>query len=539
MLPSPLAVRSIAAANAEIDPPAEAAKRVRRRRKSVGPNHGKTFDDCDSPEEDAASLRFELDNALQDNETLQELLAEVRDELKRSERERMSCAAEVLQLRAALRQSQVPDPTPTSPASSELGLSSRVCDGLLALSAFCAPAKQSVLCAALPEPRLEKVLLDDQSLRGATQGSLSCPDTRQQPASELAFASEDGPLPREAHLPEPQPTLPLAQAQPSLSLPEVPPPEAPPPPPPEAPSPPPHEAPSPPPMESSSPAVSEASPPPPTEVPPPPPPTATTPACGPVDGDTSEVPLARRRSRRKSVVSREIVRGDGALSRPMPATTPRRRSPAEDKVADPVEEKGLSSGSSSSSFFSTSSSADASSPATAPSEPISAVPDQALAPCSASVSVTVASSATATSSLGATSHGPSGGPDRLDGEALRLMAKRSLPGDDVLCEIDDEAELLSAALSAAKLLGAANDSCKDGETDVNSSSVSGAAAEWQSISAVLQKVGAVAGNLRNQPIGGKQRRVVRFAVHDLSCLAPPKVQVRIRGIVSNAVPPRV
>ena len=90
------------------------------------------------------------------------------------------------------------------------------------------------------------------------------------------------------------------------------------------------------------------------------------------------------------------------------------------------------------------------------------------------------------------------------------MAKRSLPGDDVLCEIDDEAELLSAALSAAKLLGAANDSCKDGETDVNSSSVSGAAAEWQSISAVLQKVGAVAGNLRNQPIGGKQRRVVRI-----------------------------
>ena len=48
---------------------------------------------------------------------------------------------------------------------------------------------------------------------------------------------------------------------------------------------------------------------------------------------------------------------------------------------------------------------------------------------------------------------------------------------------------------------------------------------WEAIRALLGQLGGVACLQRGRAGGGKQKRVVRFAVHDLSCLAPPKVQL--------------
>ena len=46
---------------------------------------------------------------------------------------------------------------------------------------------------------------------------------------------------------------------------------------------------------------------------------------------------------------------------------------------------------------------------------------------------------------------------------------------------------------------------------------------WGGVQRMLCKLGAIASTQRGRKVGGKQKRVVRFAVHDLSCLAPPKV----------------
>ena len=84
-----------------------------------------------------------------------------------------------------------------------------------------------------------------------------------------------------------------------------------------------------------------------------------------------------------------------------------------------------------------------------------------------------------------------------------------LPPAEVLREVHDEGALLSTALQLAKAA----------ETGASAPPASA----WAALQPMLLKLGGIACAQRGRKVGGKQKRVVRFAVHDLSCLAPPKV----------------
>ena len=109
--------------------PQVAAKKVRKRRKSVGPTTAHHIFAADD-EEDAKALRFELDNALADNEELMEQLMEARNALTASEAECARLREEVAQLKQAPPAGAPPVEEAAAPsvdARTALGLSARIC----------------------------------------------------------------------------------------------------------------------------------------------------------------------------------------------------------------------------------------------------------------------------------------------------------------------------------------------------------------------------------------------------------------------------
>lgn len=99
-------------------------------------------------------------------------------------------------------------------------------------------------------------------------------------------------------------------------------------------------------------------------------------------------------------------------------------------------------------------------------------------------------------------------PVESTGASLPVVA---LPPDADLQSATDETSLLALALRAC--VSAAT---RDGAVSTDSST-------WSAVRNLLLKLGSIASMLRGRSIGGKQARVVRFAVHDLSCVAPPKL----------------
>ena len=89
----------------------------------------------------------------------------------------------------------------------------------------------------------------------------------------------------------------------------------------------------------------------------------------------------------------------------------------------------------------------------------------------------------------------------------------TLPGAAAVGAVKDEAGLLALTLQMATTAAE-----KSGRWEIGPRG----AGSWGKVRTVLGKLGSIALTLRGRPLGGKQKRVVRFAVHDLSCVAPPK-----------------
>lgn len=293
-------------------------KKVAKRRKSVGvPGLPQSDNDCENALRARVDyLEFELENSQEDNETLQQDLATVRSALSSSEEQCAALRAECDALKAQLC-------TPLSPATSnahsELGLSAKVCGGGLlgvAAAANCGTGPSFAIVdvpMTAPKGDLAPPEASEASLMASEaeptamaqgQGEAFCSS----PAMMMASPSQAGveapqppagsPPSPAAHVPS---ALPLAEA---IEVPVI---EgcsspdhersatSPPPPPP----PPAADVPSPPVSEGKPPADAHDAH---AETEPPPPPAA------PPDSDVSAL-ATRRRSRRKSVVSKELVRG--------------------------------------------------------------------------------------------------------------------------------------------------------------------------------------------------------------------------------------
>ena len=94
--------------------PSQKQKKIKKRRKSVGPPPG--VDPLDEAE-DAGALRFELDNVLEDNQFLQEQVSELQEKLATSEAERTRLTTELAETKQALEEATRPaEPQPAAEA---------------------------------------------------------------------------------------------------------------------------------------------------------------------------------------------------------------------------------------------------------------------------------------------------------------------------------------------------------------------------------------------------------------------------------------
>jgi hypothetical protein len=387
--------------------PSQKQKKIKKRRKSVGPPPG--VDPLDEAE-DAGALRFELDNVLEDNQFLQEQVSELQEKLATSEAERTRLTTELAETKQALEEA-------TRPRSR------------WSLDRLFGRASTSPRLAA-PSPAPEKAVEKTPAKSPAQEKTPAKPPAEQEQApdnclsdSKMEVFFSPAPLasaekPKAEEVPDT-----VKQEEPKEEAVEL---EEPPPPPP-----PPQE-----PEEAVE--VTEA------EVAPPPPPPASE------ESEEELVPLAKRRSRRKSIVS------------PVDIAKSRARVEKEKHLPDEVTSRSSSLGTVSSE--STEEEGVGAEPAAAAEQP--APPPPTLAPS-------------------------------------------AVPSEERLAACVDETALLTVALGAA----IANEQAagQDGGD------------AWGGVSELLIKLSGLAQAQRGVKLGGKKKRVVRFAVHDLSAVAPPKV----------------
>ena len=142
-------------------------KKVRKRRKSVGgpavlahrnamasdenedaeAEHDRLSFEVDRLQHEVEDLSFELDGVKEDNELLQDSVVEGRQKLQERDARIAALEAELVGLRYQL----VPAPRPRINACVELGLSARVCGGLLGLAAASGGSEQ---CLIPPPPHV-------------------------------------------------------------------------------------------------------------------------------------------------------------------------------------------------------------------------------------------------------------------------------------------------------------------------------------------------------------------------------------------------
>ena len=196
----------------------------------------------------------------------------------------------------------------------------------------------------------------------------------------------------------------------------------------------------------------------------------------PPETDEDGAPVAKRRSRRKSVVSRECISAarQATLDDPPPTPVPPPKPPP--TVAE-------------------------------------AVIETAAPPSAVSVSPSVPSAADGESAETGDDDTVAAAPQPASDTEWPLLALGVLPDAAAIGRITDEGGLLAMTLQAALA-----DYTASGDVDDKDGIV------WDGIKSLLGKLGGVASALRGRPVGGKQKRTVRFAVHDLSCIEPPKVQ---------------
>ena len=441
---------------------AAAAKKVRKRRKSVGPQKAAASEEDEEGDRDA--LRFELDNVLQDNEQLMEQIVEVKQALAASEADRARLQLEL--------------------------------DSLKGITTHTSPVVDSCTALGLTDLVRGVGLMDPEVAGGVTPTGARTPPQFASPsadgsyftASSVASSPEDATVPEVATVTE-EP----AQASPPLSSESdaEAPAEAPP-------------TPSPAPMEveveqpEAEPAEAEDALEP--SAPPPPPPADTE---APAASSTPSAPeeeksgAGRRRSRRKSVVSKECLADAGEKARASLADVNEADAPAPADLPPPTQDTQDPQGEGDTS-----------------EAPEAAEPAASAADISIDLNVTPP-----TESDDAVSCAPSlasAAPEAAPAQSAAVNTAPAwpelepglLPSDEAIAEIADESALLGMAIQAAIASAGGSE---------------GAEPVWAGVREVLLKLGGVACLLRGRPLGGKQKRTVRFAVHDLSCLTPPNV----------------